>query len=1162
MLKIRVMYKFILIVIALSISILANGQGFSTTHHPNGQKMKEGERFEGEPHGLWKEWDDQGRLKKETIYKFGKKQSEKVYNNRIGNLHLELDYSVHPNYGYFKEYTKEGIIYKEQYGRLRGDRINTSTSYKNAWGPRIMRSTKTGNINYLSYFNSIAHKPDLKIEFPIYSFFEDGKNAGVTFKPQYIGWNANGQVRQMNGEIDTDKRVSYRWNEKGERLNNSSRVIINDTLVFNKELCRNQLEYQIVEGYPEGKWTNYYPNGKLWYVQHYNKGFLDGLFEAYYINGQQRYEIQFEKGLMHGIIKEWYTNGQLKLQGQMKQGMLHGIWNSWSEKGQMLYTQGWKDNKMNGEHKKWTPEGKPLLSEYYEDDSIEGKRTEWYPTGQVKLKTFARNRYSSGYYEEYAINGQLIKEHYQNHGLKTTYHPSGKMASIGCQSSDNAATLRVRWTENGDVFDVNYHWANNSYVYVVYEENDIKEIRYQTGTELIKDKVPFSFLKNPFKIKINTTGKRINGKREGKWETFFPTGALWVRQHFKNGKLEGPMEIYNIEGQLIERTVFSNGFLNGPHQAWVDNKTLIREENYVNGLKNGEAKKWYPDGKIASITTYKMGINHGDHISYDTEGRINSSAHYTDGERDGINLFYKYPEGYLWAESTYKAGVRQGPHIVYHPNKNVSVKGSYYKGKKHGSWTFFDKEGAISKVDYYSYGEKDLKPNLLSCQCKADYLSRSKTVFFPAIKSYSEYPQFAKVTKGIIRVPEKAYNRIFIRNSRPEFRPDYGSMSMDLMAFDTVRFALEKAPKMSIVVNPCLKSTQYSHNHMNYSYRHPIRRYVRDFDENTFDHQAKSYFDLACEIVNNTNQYLLDKHIFFANIDSDEGSESYKKLLKELLNKDLITKAQYKSPLTWEELLDWVDDFRGEKNTAFRNLIFNNSFLKFKKSGDVSNNPSFEIVFNNYFQHIGFKKLQEILIAEHIAQIETNNFAVDFPTPFLKQYDANKEQTIRYDGRQHGARLLFEGKQIEFNSVKGMTINNQKLICASDAIIGNTKTTIHIIEAFVFTSPNGIRNYFHHHLPDLGRNSTLPKMESGIYITEASGSTKLNIEGNEHTVELLFIKVAMNGEQMTGHFSFTLDRVSKQQIEQALPKEFNAVVTSDSNNPNKYIVLFNFKPII
>ena len=54
-------------------------------------------------------------------------------------------------------------------------------------------------------------------------------------------------------------------------------------------------------------------------------------------------------------------------------------------------------------------------------------------------------------------------------------------------------------------------------------------------------------------------GERVNGAREGGWESFFPNGTLRSKGTFVNGVREGPTTVYHENGSVFYTGWYRNG---------------------------------------------------------------------------------------------------------------------------------------------------------------------------------------------------------------------------------------------------------------------------------------------------------------------------------------------------------------------------------------------------------------------------------------------------------------------------------------------------------------------------------------------------------------------------------------------------------------------------
>ena len=75
-------------------------------------------------------------------------------------------------------------------------------------------------------------------------------------------------------------------------------------------------------------------------------------------------------------------------------------------------------------------------------------------------------------------------------------------------------------------------------------------------------------------------GERVNGQREGGWESYFPNGTLRSKGTFVNGVREGPTTVYHENGNIF-------------YTGW-----------YRNGTPSGEWTFHDPDGTARKIARY------------------------------------------------------------------------------------------------------------------------------------------------------------------------------------------------------------------------------------------------------------------------------------------------------------------------------------------------------------------------------------------------------------------------------------------------------------------------------------------------------------------------------------------------------------------------------
>lgn len=125
----------------------------------------------------------------------------------------------------------------------------------------------------------------------------------------------------------------------------------------------------------------------------------------------------------------------------------------------------------------------------------------------------------------------------------------------------------------------------------------LDSIIYKPGT-----KVPFngtwSDSLNGMKIKFDV----VNGKKNGKFESFYPNGNLLMSGYLKNNRNEGEWKYFYEDG-----TVESYG-------------------NFVNDKPDGKWYWFYPDSALRETGYYSMGEKDSVWKSYDETGFLKDSV--------------------------------------------------------------------------------------------------------------------------------------------------------------------------------------------------------------------------------------------------------------------------------------------------------------------------------------------------------------------------------------------------------------------------------------------------------------------------------------------------------------------------------------------------------
>ncbi len=190
------------------------------------------------------------------------------------------------------------------------------------------------------------------------------------------------------------------------------------------------------------------------------------------------------------------------------------------------------------------------------------KITDKYPGGEVRyerqIARFSDNHFEAdGFYREYYRNGQLFAEGQYRRGRQngewTYYHENGQL--------DRKVTFEAGLPE-GQV-----------------------DVYRDDGT-------------------LSAKRSFANGKRSGEWTVYDDTGEMKLREeHYRDGKPDGQWQSWYPSGQLERQVPFKDGDRHGVANEWNEDGSPRAEVSYNNGKLDGVSKVWLSDGRTI-VRTY------------------------------------------------------------------------------------------------------------------------------------------------------------------------------------------------------------------------------------------------------------------------------------------------------------------------------------------------------------------------------------------------------------------------------------------------------------------------------------------------------------------------------------------------------------------------------
>ncbi len=315
-------------------------------------------------------------------------------------------------------------------------------------------------------------------------------------------------------------------------------------------------------------------------------------------------DVKEEKGYHYNNVRSYEVG--------IEQGEREGDYESWSSNGTLKETGSYAKGLKTSTWVEWYNEKFPMKKGLYKDGLKEGEWVEFWFDKKIKKK------------EEYR-KGELIGEWQE-------FFTSGKLKQ---KSSCNGKEKGI-WT------------INNSSGKRVEEWQCMGSVRH--GVYKSWDDIG----------KLSLKGGYRDGKKHGRWESYFANGNIYRVEEWKKGKREGVQrqikkdstlileaDLVNGEGHLMyrcpERSIcsdssFSSGVLHG--DTWYWQKEKLIQENWKQGAlkKRSSHRVLKQDTLLVSWGFFENEKPHGEWVVYHLNGKVSREFSYKKGELYGPEL--------------------------------------------------------------------------------------------------------------------------------------------------------------------------------------------------------------------------------------------------------------------------------------------------------------------------------------------------------------------------------------------------------------------------------------------------------------------------------------------------------------------------------------------
>ncbi len=674
-------------------------EGKFTGYYQNGAK-KYVKRYENDiPEGKWQYYTMAGKTNAEEIYVEGKRNDEWYRIEQNGDVYYQfwdMDslISEYADLHYPNGQLIEKISYKEglKDGKFTGYYESGATKYKKKY---------------------TEDKPDGKWQF---------YTAGGDKNEEQI--YAEGKKVEEWFRIDEKGDTYYQYWDQDSLISEYA-----DLHYSNGQLIE-KISYK--EGLKDGKFTGYYPSGKVEYVKRYEEDKPMGEWKFVKEDGTtkkiERYEmgkkneewityedngdVYYQYWVQDSLISEYadlhYPNGQLIEKISYKEGRKNGKFTGYYESGQTKYIRTYKDDKLEGKYADYTESGQILLKQSYANDLLDGPSKEWYINGKVKVKSSYTSGKLNGSFMSYDSLGRKETKGEYEMGLKTgdwlTWYPSGKKKERLSYFSGKANGMYSLWDEEGRIIKEG-EYANDLKhgVWITFDPDLKRQESYEYyDMGVAKLKYFFKYYDNGNLMEQPSFTEYF---RDGEWRQLFDNERLQYLTTYKMGKKYGLYEEWTIKKELVQRGYYENELMTALW-TYARNDSVIKYEVYdADSIIDGFIYEYYEnDQSKADAVFLENGKRDQKWYTYFEEGKDSTISVYDGGKKTGTWYVHYDSTFEVSIETNYENNLKHGDYKEWYIDESPMIEGYYEYGKKHLLWAFWDERG-YQRFEEWRMGE-------------------------------------------------------------------------------------------------------------------------------------------------------------------------------------------------------------------------------------------------------------------------------------------------------------------------------------------------------------------------------------------------------------------------------------------------------------------------
>ena len=346
-----------------------------------------------------------------------------------------------------------------------------------------------------------------------------------------------------------------------------------------------------------------------------------------------------------------FSDGTISSEGQLLNGLPQGYWISYHPDGTRKSEGNWSRGQLEGEWVFYDGSGRLETTLTYVEGRKEGAETQWDTTG-VRLRTWpwasdTLQGMEEGFNEQGIVVSRIPWSKGKREGVALDFAPEeGKTGRIIRRRGFRDDLLR--WVEEVNRFD-------------------------------------------------------DQGRKSGKWMTFWPNGQVRTEGPFERGLEEGVFKHFSRRGDLERTVTYHRG---------------AEVEDAPEAVALDLRKAFHPNGEVSREGPWREDTPMGTHRFFDESGHLvevkvfRSGVLMASGMLDSLGRRTGpwtefWPDGTPKAVGPYLEGERDGDWQFYARDGRLEQEGGFRKGQWHGSWTWYHSDGSLHRDERYRKGREE-----------------------------------------------------------------------------------------------------------------------------------------------------------------------------------------------------------------------------------------------------------------------------------------------------------------------------------------------------------------------------------------------------------------------------------------------------------------------